>query len=134
MGFLISTGQKTRIPSGHPKLSPDAAILELGAGTGLVGLTAAATFQARVVLTDLPEIVPNLERNVEANASVVEARGGNVTVSVLDWNNPEQCRQASSPYSYPLMLAADPSTLLTIPAFWSRRLSIISQSLRARGW
>jgi predicted nicotinamide N-methyase len=91
-----------------PKLGPDAAILELGAGTGLVGLAAAAVFKAQIVLTDLPEIVPNLERNAETNSSIVKTHGGNVDVSILDWNKPEQCVQASSPHSCPLILAADP--------------------------
>jgi predicted nicotinamide N-methyase len=91
-----------------PKLSPGAAILELGAGTGLVGLAAAAVFKAHVVLTDLPEIVPNLQRNVQTNSGVVEAHGGNVDVSILDWSEPEKSADASSPCSYPMILAADP--------------------------
>ena len=91
-----------------PKLGPDDAILELGAGTGLVGLAAAAVFKAQVVLTDLPEIVPNLERNVATNSSAVEAHGGHANVSVLDWDQPAHFTRASRPHSYPLILVADP--------------------------
>ena len=63
-------------------------ILELGAGTGLVGLAAAVTFSCPVLLTDLPAIVPNLTRNVEANANEITTRGGSVRTAVLDWSNP----------------------------------------------
>jgi predicted nicotinamide N-methyase len=42
-------------------------ILELGAGTGLVGIAAAYLWQRHVLLTDLPEIVSNLEHNLSLN-------------------------------------------------------------------
>ncbi|KAK5140978.1 hypothetical protein LTR32_006358 [Rachicladosporium monterosium] len=51
-------------------------ILELGAGTGLVGLSAAAIWCQRVCLTDLEPIVPNLEANVQVNADVLAGFGG----------------------------------------------------------
>ena len=83
-------------------------ILELGAGTGLVGLAAAAICKAHVVLTDLPEIVPNLERNVSTNLKAVAAHGGEVQTAILDWSTPHDCNAISEPYSFPLILAADP--------------------------
>ncbi|EMC98804.1 hypothetical protein BAUCODRAFT_380761 [Baudoinia panamericana UAMH 10762] len=69
-------------------LDPDARVLELGSGTGLVGLAAAAVLQAKVLLTDLPAIVPNLERNIRENAAMVSRRGGRAEVGVLDWEDP----------------------------------------------
>lgn len=45
-------------------------ILELGSGTGLAGLAAAVATGLPAVLTDLPEVLPALRRNVEANAQV----------------------------------------------------------------
>lgn len=65
-------------------------VLELGSGTGLVGL-AMAGLGAHVVLTDLPSIHSNLSRNVEANRSALEQRGGSVSTGVLDWTTPQSC-------------------------------------------
>ncbi|CAG9460032.1 unnamed protein product [Pedinophyceae sp. YPF-701] len=63
-----------------------AGVLELGSGTGLVGLSAAACFPACrcVALTDLPEALPALRRNAALNAAWI---GGGVRVEVLrlDW-------------------------------------------------
>jgi methylase of polypeptide subunit release factors len=61
-------------------------ILELGSGTGLVGLAAAAIWKCHVTLTDLPEIVPNLEGNARRNEDVLKARGGSVNIQELDWS------------------------------------------------
>lgn len=66
---------------GEPR--PD--VLELGSGTGLLGLAAAAVWKVPVVLSDLPNIVPNLKENADKNASLVEARGGSATVGRLTW-------------------------------------------------
>lgn len=57
-------------------------IVELGAGTGLVGIAAARVYGQRVVLTDLPPILPALE----ANASLNEA---DAVAGVLDWCSPD---------------------------------------------
>jgi len=73
-------------------------ILEVGAGTGLVGLAAGHALHAhRVVVTDLPIAVPNLRRNLAQNTTraVVAAekrrerrrstRRSHITAQVLDW-------------------------------------------------
>lgn len=94
--------------------TPDEQILELGAGTGLVGLAAAAVFQAHVVLTDLPHIVLNLEHNRLANETRILMRGGSTESAILDWNEPSLLyTQTSGPTrrsrnSFRLILAADP--------------------------
>lgn len=82
------------------------AILELGAGTGLVGIAAAAVLQTSVVLTDLPEIVPNLERNINANLDTISSRGGSARAAVLDWTEPEKFDSLGA--CFPLVVAADP--------------------------
>lgn len=99
-----------------PSLPRSAIVLELGAGTGLVGLAAAAVFGRRTILTDLPEIVPNLEANAEANALLLAAFDAKVDVAVLDWSNPNsftyghnrQGEAQCAPGMADLILAADP--------------------------
>ena len=81
--------KKLHILSSHVPLSDMLPILELGAGTGLVGLAAAAAWSATVVLTDLPAIVQNLARNVTGNAGIVSARGGSAIAGTLDWTQPD---------------------------------------------
>ncbi|XP_050227510.1 uncharacterized protein LOC126677099 [Mercurialis annua] len=60
-------------------------ILELGSGTGLVGIAAAAILGANVTVTDLPHVIPNLQFNAEANAGVVAVNGGTVEAAALRW-------------------------------------------------
>jgi predicted nicotinamide N-methyase len=56
------------------------AVLELGAGTGLLGIVLAHCLQCRVVLTDLPGVCPNLAANINANPLPC---GGGGTAAVL---------------------------------------------------
>jgi predicted nicotinamide N-methyase len=74
-------------------------ILELGSGTGLVGMAAAAVLGASVLLTDLPEIESNLTRNVEQNRPRIEALGGSVASAILDWKSPAEIISPSPPQS-----------------------------------
>lgn len=75
--------QGTGVLSGcHP-------VLELGAGTGLVGLSAAAIWHTTVLLTDLPPIVPHLQANFELNRSELAQHGGCTTPAVFDWAHPD---------------------------------------------
>lgn len=72
--------------------------IELGAGTGLVGITA-AKLGASVVLTDLQEIVENLERNVVSNNL-------DCPCHVLDWSDPHSSVLAGQKFD--LILISDP--------------------------
>lgn len=58
-------------------------ILELGSGTGLVGLVSSIVGHT-TLLTDLKEIISNLQTNVELNKI-----GSRATVEELDWSNPQ---------------------------------------------
>lgn len=60
-------------------------IVELGSGTGIVGIAAAATLGANVTVTDLPNVIENLKFNADANAEVVARFGGKVHVASLRW-------------------------------------------------
>lgn len=84
-------------------------VLELGSGTGLAGLAAAAALQLPTLLTDLPEVLPALRRNIAANAELAHL----VTAAPLDWRQPRlpeaeanQQRSAGSSGGR-LVLAAD---------------------------
>jgi predicted nicotinamide N-methyase len=95
----------------------DVHALELGSGTGLVGIAAAAVLGAHVCLTDLPEIQPNLEKNVKKNLEIITAVGATATSGVLDWSDPRAIHFETDGLStgepmqnrsdFPLILAAD---------------------------
>ena len=95
-----------------PRLPPDSIVLELGSGTGLVGMAAAGILAKHVIMTDLPEIVPNLERNANANAPTLSAHGGRCSAAVLDWTQPDafvlEGVHKGEAHTFPLILAADP--------------------------
>ncbi|KAI1657592.1 putative methyltransferase-domain-containing protein [Daldinia decipiens] len=84
-------------------------VLELGSGTGLLGMAAAAIWQTSVVLTDLPTIVPNLAYNIERNRPTIEALGGKVDSGVLIWGSEDgNAKRFDSKNQFKIVLAADP--------------------------
>jgi predicted nicotinamide N-methyase len=82
-------------------------VLELGAGTGLVGIAAASTWNCHAVLTDLPEILPNLRRNVDLNRDLIATRLGKVETRALDWAD-EADVASDEENKFMVILAADP--------------------------
>lgn len=85
-------------------------VLELGSGTGLLGLAAACIWKASVVLTDLPTIIPNLAHNVSLNQEVVESHGGRAEAAPLTWGGSaeEIDPRFHAPHRYQLIIVADP--------------------------
>ncbi|KAI0452677.1 putative methyltransferase-domain-containing protein [Xylaria acuta] len=83
-------------------------VLELGSGTGLLGIATAAMWQVEVVLSDLPDIMPNLDYNIEQNQAVVERLGGKVSSGTLIWGSKSEndARFAHS-NRFDIILAAD---------------------------
>ena len=82
-------------------------VLELGAGTGLVGIAAACAWGDDVTLTDLPEILQNLQTNVDTNRELVEAHGGKARVLPLDWSDNKN-GPVNDDDRFTIILAADP--------------------------
>jgi predicted nicotinamide N-methyase len=67
-------------------------ILELGAGTGLVGIAAAMLGARQVVVTDLEYSLVNLQRNILLNQQPDENSNNHllpIEANVLDWFHPE---------------------------------------------
>ncbi|GAX22985.1 hypothetical protein FisN_15Hh119 [Fistulifera solaris] len=91
----------------HPLL-PNKTFIELGSGTGLAGLMVAKALDVHVTMTDLPELMPLLQRNIARNlpdedtkeldevyweymgGDETGCRRGSATASVLCWGNKEQ--------------------------------------------
>ncbi|KAK0117964.1 hypothetical protein ONS95_012275 [Cadophora gregata] len=93
---------ESQTPSVHPN------ILELGAGTGLVGMAAAAVWKSKVLLTDLEAIQQNLIFNIEQNISIVSYLGGWIAGGVLDWTKPEDALPSLQSKKFGIVIAADP--------------------------
>lgn len=116
--YLLSCRLHKMIESA-PRLMPSASTLpttenkvlralELGAGTGLVGLSFAALqgSSTTIHLTDLPLIVDNLAHNVHLNSELLGKTGATVTTDILDWSiTPE--RHVEEDERYDVVLAAD---------------------------
>ncbi|RMZ90893.1 hypothetical protein DV736_g1868, partial [Chaetothyriales sp. CBS 134916] len=65
-------------------------IIELGAGTGLVGLSASVIWKGNVLLTDLPGIAPGLALNIAANKDDLTVAGTRAYCGSLDWRRPSE--------------------------------------------
>ncbi|XP_042884059.1 protein-lysine methyltransferase METTL21D-like [Penaeus japonicus] len=69
-------------------------VLELGSGTGCVGLAAAIMGASKVTITDLPEFLSLMEKNITENG---ERLGCPVEARELSWGNEEQIRGFHEP-------------------------------------
>lgn len=79
---IVKTAQKNE--------SNSIPVLELGAGTGLVGLSAAAIWKLPTILTDLPPLVPSLAQNINLNRALLSERSSTAQCGALDWRQPER--------------------------------------------
>ncbi|KAL2853379.1 VPS28-domain-containing protein [Aspergillus pseudoustus] len=132
--LLDSTPELVPSESTTPVADRTLRALELGAGTGLVGLSFAAIRgkSAKTHLTDLPEIVPNLAHNVALNVELLSKTAASVTTGVLDWSAPPDT-PPSSEEQYDLILAADPLYSPTHPQLLVDTIAVwLNRGLKAR--
>ncbi|TQS35223.1 hypothetical protein Golomagni_04363 [Golovinomyces magnicellulatus] len=88
---------------------PSIEVLELGSGTGLVGMVAAAAWDVSVLLTDLESIQENLSYNIRENLDTISRTcSGSVSCSKLDWRNPKDAFSEERRFEACLIIAADP--------------------------
>lgn len=76
------------IISKYIELNPDIVrnkrCLEIGAGTGIVGILSAVLGATSIVLTDLPRVLPILQKQVEVNRNnFLELTGGDISETVF---------------------------------------------------
>lgn len=86
---------------------PAPSVLELGSGTGLLGIAAAAIWKTHVYLSDLPGIVPNLKANAERNLELVQSRGGDLSVGALTWGGEVDQDLFAQENQFQLVVVAD---------------------------
>ncbi|EGW33410.1 uncharacterized protein SPAPADRAFT_151473 [Spathaspora passalidarum NRRL Y-27907] len=75
-------------------------VLELGAGTGLVGMIC-SLLGYETLLTDLPEIVPNLQENIQLNEIKSDA-------CALDWTDPSSFIEKYGNTKFDTIVVSDP--------------------------
>ncbi|KAJ9620503.1 hypothetical protein H2203_007709 [Taxawa tesnikishii (nom. ined.)] len=136
---FIMAGQLHRLSIPTPSTYQNSlSVLELGAGTGLVGLTAATLWHTEAVLTDLSPNVSGMATNIALNRSLVAEYGGSARCGTLDWRNPselllvsgenDESEQRSNRHKANVILAADviydedhPELLFNVVTTWLRR-------------
>lgn len=79
-------------------------VLELGSGTGIVGITVAC-LGAHVTLTDTAAIVQHTRSNVQHNQQLIQQGQGSAGVIALDWGSP--ALSMSMTMLYDIIIGAD---------------------------
>ncbi|CAG8493318.1 5215_t:CDS:2 [Acaulospora colombiana] len=67
-----------------------ASVLELGGGTGLLGLLLAPHVQ-RYICTDLPELIPLIKKNISINNKALSGSEGPLLAEPLNWVDVYEC-------------------------------------------
>ena len=93
-------------------------ILELGAGTGLAGLSAASLWRLDVFLTDLPSILPGLAANIQLNHPLLQNRSTTASCGSLDWTTPSSIQSYSTKSTTTPQPSTRPSIILAADTFY----------------
>ena len=88
--------------SGLPE-RPD--VVEIGSGTGVAGIAAAAAGAKRVVLTDLPDEVARLNNMIQHNSNAID--GADASAAALPWGDEAAANAINGDEGFDLILAAD---------------------------
>lgn len=86
----LPASQRTSQSQSRDVFSTMIPVLELGAGTALVGVAAAAVWHTDVLSTDLPNILPGIQKNIDLNQKLCLEQKGNAACGALDWRQPGQ--------------------------------------------
>mmetsp|Transcript_17227 Transcript_17227/g.25848 ORF Transcript_17227/g.25848 Transcript_17227/m.25848 type:complete len:271 (-) Transcript_17227:117-929(-) len=81
-------------------------ILELGCGTGMVGIIA-ASLGADVTLTDLPKIYLRAAKNIERNKKAIEEAGGKARACEFTWGDRKAVLVAKDAPPFDIILASE---------------------------
>lgn len=73
----------------QPLLVQGRSVLEVGAGRGVVGLSAALLGAKEVAMTDQAYCIPALDKSIEASRNAWNGTGARMEVLELDWMRPE---------------------------------------------
>lgn len=84
-------------------------ILELGAGTGYVGISLANQLckPCQVYITDLEQVVPLIKENVAAYCRVPENTAAEIIVDRLHWGNSTDAKRVLSGGGFDLVVVSD---------------------------
>ena len=109
-------------------------VLELGSGLGLVGVGLAKLGASHVHLTDLPQQIPLLRQNVEANFDEERRSGEHIVLSALPWGLASSLLpQPAAGDFFDLVVATDVCYDAALVAPLTKTLSDVLQAQRRGG-
>ncbi|GAB5356994.1 hypothetical protein AAMO2058_000335700 [Amorphochlora amoebiformis] len=108
----------------HRESIMGAKVLELGTGTGIVGISV-ASMGANVVVTDREEkLLQLVKKNIDMNQEAIIAGGGSVETKQMDWGNRETTSKVAitcGPFDYIIasdVLYSSPSHINLVETLW----------------
>lgn len=104
-------------------------ILELGAGTGMVGMSSASRWNQPALLTDLDPIVPGITANIEMNRALLGAN--DVGAGTLDWYHPSNLKVAATKpdHTFPFAKSTQAHLILAADTVYSEEHPMLLSSV-----